>query len=182
MIALNLCTIPTATICNDRDAVPHTRGVYLVSSNDLLLNQDLDIAPTQESTPLYVGRARNLSQRLRYHLRGPTAASTLRVSLGLLLTTRLGLKVEVADIGGRIWFQNESVLSEWMAENVSVSYCEMREPEALEIDLIQRLQPPLNIAYRHKQPSAVRLASARTALRHAHRRALSGNSGSFGLI
>lgn len=147
---------------------PDVPGVYTLTCHDRELSEDL-LGREAATFPLYVGRATSLYRRLRLHLTGPSAASTFRMSLGLMLDPRLKLEPQVADVGGAIWFAQEDVLSEWIANHVTVKYVETPEPAAIEAELIRRIEPPLNIQMRHRKPTAVRLARARAALRSTHR-------------
>lgn len=151
------------------DALPPNAGVYILMCHDPELTQDLRGKSDQASCTLYVGRAANLYKRMRLHLRGPSAGSTFRASLGLVLQQRLGLQARAADVGGAIWFDQEDRLSEWISKHVTIEIIETADGLAREATLIRRLQPLLNIQMRHRRGSAMRLARARFALRQAHR-------------
>lgn len=163
-------TITSANLVADLDAIPTTAGVYILKCSDPELARDLGLAGSGDPEPVYVGRAQNLRQRIRCHLRGPSAASTFRGSLGLILNPKLSLEPQVADLGSALWFQRETRLSDWIAKHTEVAFTESTTRVQDEIALIHSLQPPLNIEYRSGRPSAVRLARAKAALREAHRR------------
>lgn len=152
------------------DVIPQEPGVYIVQCRDAQLLEDLGLAGTSQPHAVYIGRSSKLRQRLSAHFRSATT-SNLRLSLGLLLADRLGLKAEVADVGSAMWFREERPLTDWIDENLDVSFATTADPGPVEIDLIRTLQPPLNIHLRHGRPSAVRLGLARAALRLAHRQA-----------
>jgi hypothetical protein len=127
--------------------VPAVAGVY---------GWHFDEAPHPELEAerlLYVGIAprymanrvstQNLRKRVRYHLRGNAAGSTLRLTLGCLL----GLELRRVGSGKRMTFgkTGEAALSAWMAEHARVCWVTCAEPWALESDLIARLDLPLNL-------------------------------------
>jgi hypothetical protein len=65
----------------------------------------------------------NLGTCLRYHMRGNAEGSTLRPSLGCLLSEELGLKLRRVGSGNRLTFcDGEKLLSEWLAENAFVTW------------------------------------------------------------
>ncbi len=155
-------------VLEDRDSVPEGEGVYSIHCHDPVLIDDLDAGDV--GAAIYVGRACNLRRRLRLHVRGPSAGSTFRGSLGLILSPSLDLGPKAADVGAGIWMENEDILSDWICVNLSVAFAASDASHSDEGALIQRLQPPLNIQQRHQRPSAQRLAQARAVLREAHRR------------
>ncbi|MYW71650.1 GIY-YIG nuclease family protein [Pseudonocardia sp. SID8383] len=93
---------------------------------------------------LYVGLATKLRARLASNHMRRSGSSTLRRTLaGLLLDeqeyrTRWTDRVVLVD-------DDEARLTEWMAENLRVSWCEYLTPRDVEPDVIRALQPPLNI-------------------------------------
>lgn len=155
-------------VLEDRESVPETEGVYSIRCHDPVLIGDLDADGV--GAAIYVGRAGNLRRRLRLHVRGPSAGSTFRASLGLILAPSLGLNPRAADVGGGIWMDNEELLSTWICANLSIAFAPSDDADGDELQLIQTLQPPLNIQKRHQRASAQRLARARAALRELHRR------------
>jgi len=155
-------------VLQDRESVPEEEGVYTIRCHDPVLIGDLDANGV--GAAIYVGRAGNLRRRLRLHVRGPSAGSTFRASLGLILAPSLGLSPQAADVGGGIWMDNEDLLSAWICANLSIAFATSDDADSDEGQLIQTLQPPLNIQKRHQRPSAQRLAQARAVLREAHRK------------
>ena len=112
------------------------------------------------STLLYVGISpkappsngaapsrQTLRSRIRYHYRGNAAGSTLRLTLGCLLTEKLGIELRRVGSGGRMTFSDgEQILSEWMSQNAFVCWVECSGPWSIEEHVISRLLLPLNIA------------------------------------
>jgi hypothetical protein len=88
----------------------------------------------------------NLSRRIRYHYRGNAAGSTLRLSLGCLLSVTLNIELRTVGSGDRLTFAGgEKRLSEWMAENACVVWRECAEPWRIEEELISAICLPLNL-------------------------------------
>lgn len=93
--------------------------------------------------------AQDLRKRIRYHFGAGGASadgSTLRKSLGVLLGDQLGISLRRIGSGRRQTLAGgEAVLTEWMAENASVSWVLHPEPWHLEAKLLNALDLPLNI-------------------------------------
>ena len=88
----------------------------------------------------------NLRLRLRAHYVGNAEGSTLRKTLGYLLSDELGIQLRRIGSGNRNTFVNgEQVLSAWMAENAFVSWVTCERPWELETALIAGLDLPLNL-------------------------------------
>ena len=88
----------------------------------------------------------DLRKRIRNHSRGNASGSTLRMSLGCLLSDRLGIELRRYGGGHRRQFgSGEAVLSEWMAENALVSWITDPEPWVAEGEVIAYLDLPLNL-------------------------------------
>ena len=59
-----------------------------------------------------------LFDRVRYHYRGNAEGSTLRLTLGCLLSEKLGIQLRRVGSGNRMSFSGgEHILSQWMEEN-----------------------------------------------------------------
>jgi hypothetical protein len=87
-----------------------------------------------------------LRDRITYHYRGNAEGSTLRKTLGVLLSDELGIELRRVGSGKRMTFgAREWSLSEWMAENALVSWLEDPEPWVLEEQFIADLDVPLNL-------------------------------------
>jgi hypothetical protein len=82
------------------------------------------------------------------HYYGNAAGSTLRRTLGCLLSYQLGVRVRRVGSGGRYTFMNlgEQRLDDWMKQHAFVSRLETGTPWKLEIKLLSSgLRLPLNV-------------------------------------
>ena len=87
-----------------------------------------------------------LRDRVRYHFTGNAEGSTLRKTLGTLLSDELHLELRRVGSGKRMTFTDgELRLSAWMSENARVSWIVDLAPWVLEARLIASLDVPLNI-------------------------------------
>ena len=103
------------------------------------------ISPKPPST---VGTAsrQTLRSRLRYHFQGNAEGSTLRLSLGCLLSQSLGIELRRVGSGRRMTFgAGERVLSDWMERNARVAWLACDEPWRIEEHLIRSVSLPLNL-------------------------------------
>ncbi len=90
--------------------------------------------------------SQSVRSRLRYHFRGNAEGSTLRLSLGCLLGTSIGIQLQRVGTGKRLTFAGgETALSSWMAENAFVTWCEHPAPWEPEKELIRKVSLPLNL-------------------------------------
>jgi hypothetical protein len=124
-------------------------------------------------TLLYVGSSpdkrdktsstQTLQQRVRYHFQGNADKSTLRRSLGILLSSRSGFPLRRVGSGKKMTLTNrgEQWLDSWMAENAFVTWVEHEEPWVLENELFQTQQLPLNIQGNKHHPFAPLLLKRR---------------------
>jgi hypothetical protein len=107
----------------------------------------------------------DLRKRIRYHFGARNASadgSTLRKSLGVLLGDQLGFALRRIGSGKRQTFAGgEAVLTQWMAENATVSWVLHPEPWYLEAKLIKALDLPLNIADNERNAFAPQLKKLR---------------------
>jgi hypothetical protein len=141
-------------------AVPAAPGVYgwyfkevpsgvptagCVAHGDLTL---LYVGISPKRPPVNGGKpsSQNLRTRIRYHYRGNAEGSTLRLTLGCLLSERLGISLWRVGSGTRLTFSDgEQALNEWMAQNAFVSWTVTPEPWLLEEELIRSVTLPLNL-------------------------------------
>ena len=87
-----------------------------------------------------------LRDRIRYHYTGNAEGSTLRKTLGVLLSAELDIELRRVGSGTRMTFgAGEQTLSEWMSANALVSWIIHPEPWILESELIADLDVPLNL-------------------------------------
>jgi hypothetical protein len=129
------------------------------------------ISPRRAPRP---GRAsdRNLRKRAQDHIRGDAYGSTLRLTIGCLLTERLGIELRRVGRGARETFgsRGEKVLSDWMARNVRMSFIEHDEPWTVESGIIGSLDLPLNIDHNAHNPQCQFVREARAGCKaHARR-------------
>lgn len=138
-------TVPTwaPAAAVSADGFPPDGGVYLVFGDNVA--NDLFGASTAERSVLYVGSSKNLRDRVQKHLSGPTAQSSLRVSLGLRLRQALGLRLTAGIRGWHIQFDPEMHLSAWIALHLRFAAIPCRDHLSVEKALISLLAPTLNI-------------------------------------
>jgi len=149
------CWSPRELIANF-DNVPRSRGIYAWFFRSLPPGvPSLDTCSGQFGTLLYVGIApngpvskRTLRDRIKDHLKGPIAASTLRRSLAGLLAKDLGLKI-VRNSQGRVQLppDQEAILTQWMSNVAHIAWVVCDQPWDLERQLLaQGPRLPLNIS------------------------------------
>jgi len=106
----------------------------------------IGIAPRK---PTKVGKksSQTLRSRIRKHYRGNAYGSTLRLTLGCLLSEELDIELRRIGSGKRMTFtkSGEEKLSKWMQENAFVIWETHPEPWKLEPIALTTLSPPLNI-------------------------------------
>ncbi len=123
----------------------------------------VDIAPRQGYKPTN----QNLARRIRSHMRGNAYGSTLRLSLGCLLSQKLGITLQRVGSGDRLTFGNgEEILSNWMSENAYVTWLVRDEPWLFEDQLIKMLSLPLNLKGNESHPFHPILTKFRSECRH----------------
>jgi hypothetical protein len=149
-IANRPCSVPTrpgvyAFFFNEPPPGIDTSNCHWVDQHALLY---VGIAP---KPPPSNGRApsrSNLRQRLRTHYFGNAAGSTLRRTLGCLLSDQLGVKLRRVGRGGRYTFTNpgEQLLDDWMRRHAFVTWVENSVPWEQEVRLLSSgLRLPLNV-------------------------------------
>jgi hypothetical protein len=106
----------------------------------------IGIAPTSESS------RGNLCGRIKNHLRGNAYGSTLRLSLGCLLSCELKIQLRRVSTRRMTFTLGETKLSEWMAENASVVWLIKAKPWLVEASLVQQISLPLNLEYNQYHP------------------------------
>jgi hypothetical protein len=110
-----------------------------------------------------------LRSRIKNHFRGNAAGSTLRLTLGCLLETELGLRLRRVGRGDRCTFgEGEQKLSSWMEKNALVTWLPVADPWRLEGQLIASVSLPLNLDQNrnhafHEHLSALRREARRRA-------------------
>jgi hypothetical protein len=126
----------------------------------------LGIAPKAPPTNGARPSSQRLRHRLRYHYRGNAEGSTLRLTLGCLLATHLGLQLRRVGSGNRLTFAaGEATLSAWMQEHAFVTWMVHPMPWLVEEELIGRLRLPLNLDKNDGHPFHSVLAQLRQEAR-----------------
>jgi hypothetical protein len=104
------------------------------------------ISPTSPRKNGKPPSGQTIYDRIRYHYNGNAAGSTLRLTLGCLLSERLGIELRRVGGGKKMTFwAGEKALSEWMGENACVTWVHHDQPWVLEEELIHELFLPLNL-------------------------------------
>ena len=124
---------------------------------------------------LYVGIApfrsesrNDLRKRIRSHLKGNASDSTLRMTLGCLLTPQLGLTLQKTGRTDRLTFgDGERILDQWLDANAYFACHAFPNPWSIELEVIQALKPPLNLQHNGSHPFFQCLYSARARCREA---------------
>jgi len=138
--------------------VPAVSGIYFWWFADIPSGVPLDDCVTMNGyTLLYVGispdkkgkpnsRA-NLRTRIKTHYSGNAEGSTLRRTLGVLLSTESNYPLRRVGSGKRTTFTHsgEQWLDEWIGSHAMVHWIPHSEPWILEEHLISSISLPLNI-------------------------------------
>lgn len=129
--------------------------------------------------PVYVGVSGNLAEREfdTHFAAGQTGFSTLRRSIGAILKDQLNLRARPRGTGtSKTNFTNyrfddtgEQLLSTWMHEHLRVAVEPVREPAALERELIALACPPLNLTGWSNPEAATIKALRRSCVDEARR-------------
>jgi hypothetical protein len=165
--------------------VPRTPGIYAWYFNTALPLIDVKACHQVEGgTLLYTGISpkappRNgrlpsrstLRRRIQYHYCGNAEGSTLRKTLGCLLSSRLHIQLRRVGGGARYTFTNpgEQALDRWMHRHAFVTWVEAKAPWEIEGRLLASgLSLPLNI---DQNPSTEAVALVKEARSRAKCRA-----------
>jgi hypothetical protein len=121
----------------------NTRSCVVLGDLTLLY---VGISPKAPPRDGRAGSQQTLRSRIRDHYNGNASGSTLRLTLGCLLSDRLGLQLRRVGSGTRLAFAGgEHRLSAWMADHAFVTWVETPEPWAAERELIAVVDLPLNL-------------------------------------
>ena len=171
-------------VLRSRSVVPASPGVYAWYFKRVPANVPTEGCLTVDrKVLLYVGISpkappangrppsrQNLRTRLRYHMRGNAEGSTLRLTLGCLLSEELGLQLRRVGSGKRLTFcEGEKRLSDWLAKNAFVAWEITPEPWLLEHALISAVPLPLNLDQNASHSFCSTLAGIRRGARDAAR-------------
>lgn len=110
----------------------------------------------------------NIRKRLNQHVNGNASQSTLRRTLGVLLTARLGLTLGMHS-GRTHYGDGEPLITRWMHENARVAYAIDPKPWEAEGELLEHAVLALNISGRGDDEFARSISAQRTAARGAAR-------------
>ena len=103
------------------------------------------IAPKARAANGTLSRA-TLRSRLRQHMRGNASGSTLRLTLGCLLSQELGIELRRVGPKDRMTFcDGEAKLSNWLSEIAFVCWAVNDKPWEAEATLITSVCLPLNL-------------------------------------
>src|SRR5262245_35348251 len=138
--------------------VPNANGLYawyfrnipsvIPTDNCLKFNGNtllyIGIAPDKINKP---NSRATLLKRIRQHYAGNAEGSTLRRSLGALLSDQSGFPLRRVGSGKRVTLTHpgEQYLDEWMDKNAFVSWMALPEPCLIEHQMLRELSCPLNI-------------------------------------
>jgi hypothetical protein len=89
------------------------------------------------------------------HLRGNAGSSTLRRSIGSILRSAIGLRLHLGTSrGSDSWGPGEAALTNWLASNARIVWCEGASPWLSERQLLAggALRLPLNIQGNAREP------------------------------
>lgn len=112
----------------------------------------------------------NLRKRIRSHMAGNASGSTLRLSLGCLLSDSLGIELRRIGRTGRFSFADqESVLSSWLEDHAFVTWVEHSEPWVVEREAVYSLYLPLNLDMNQHHPFYPTLSGSRRDARERAR-------------
>lgn len=138
--------------------VPQEPGAYAWFFNEVPYRVPTDDCVIKDGlTLLYVGISpdkiakptsqQNLRKRITNHYRGNAEGSTLRRSLGVLLTDQSDFPLRRVGSGTRMTFTHlgEQWLDGWMEKNAFVGWVEHIAPWKLEDELLGTVSLPLNV-------------------------------------
>lgn len=120
-------------------------------------------APPRNGRP---ASSQTLRSRIRYHFMGNAEGSTLRLTLGCLLSGTLGIALRRVGGGERYRFgPGEDAISAWMDANASVCWLATPEPWVVEAALIAVMDLPLNLDQNRGHQFAASLSALRRSIR-----------------
>ena len=152
-----------------REIPPHVpvADCHVHGSESLLY---VGISPKEPSKNGFAPSRQQLFDRIRYHYRGNAEGSTLRLTLGCLLSKQLGIQLRRVGSGNRMTFgDGERVLSQWLEDNAFVVWVVDSEPWLLEERLIGELSLPLNLDMNSKHPFHRELGQIRKSAKDSAR-------------
>ncbi len=128
------------------------------------------ISPSEAKTHGGKASKNNLRKRIRGHMNGNASGSTLRLSLGCLLSPTLGIQLRRNGKTERMHFsEGEDLLSEWLDQNASVCWVQHEAPWVIERAAVGQLYLPLNLSMNKLHPFYHTLSQARRSARQKAR-------------
>lgn len=151
----------------DVESAPASPGIYSWWFRGGALDvPEADYRCRNEYELLYIGispsrasSAGTLRRRLRQHVRDDASRSTLRMTLGVLLTQQLGLTLELNRGRATYGQEGEARITRWLVDNARVAWAIDPTPWAVERELLASSALALNISGR--DDDFVRSLSAR---------------------
>lgn len=164
---------PAADLLAPAGQMPSEMGVYFIffDSGQLLLERS-GYLEFDDAFPisvdgfdlLYVGATMNrLRDRVKDHLTGNSRASSLRMTVGALLT--LELRLEPVGDGSRTYFHfgdGERRLTDWLVSNTRVAFAPSANPFGDEKRVLTSVPVPFNISERKRHPYSKYLMTLRS--------------------
>ena len=151
--------------------MPPDRGLYAWFFKDIPTCVPIDGCVAKDGlTLLYVGispkneaSTQNLRKRITNHYRGNAEGSTLRLTLGTLLSETSDFPLRRVGSGKRMTFTHlgEQWLDGWMDRNAFVSWLKHEAPWEVESGIFKDLSLPLNIQDNDHHPFAKKLSAMR---------------------
>lgn len=136
--------VPRSELIGRSSIVPSAPGIYAWYFSEppsLEINLDecwrwenkwllyVGISPSEPPKNEAKPSKNTLRKRINGHMNGNAYGSTLRLSLGCLLSKTLDIELQRIGSSNRMTFANgESVLSEWLDKNAFVTWVEHDEP------------------------------------------------------
>ncbi len=152
--------------------VPQEPGIYAWFFRELMPSLPINCSQIFKGFHLlYVGIApsrsdssNNLRKRIRKHFNGDASGSTLRKSLGCLLSSQLGLTLRPTGKKGRLTYgeDGEATLSKWIQDNALVGWVCHSEPWSVECEIIQEISPLLNLQHNERNSFHAQLKELRS--------------------
>ena len=152
--------------------VPAERGLYAWFFKEVPGITPMDRCIVKDNlTLLYVGispkndiSTQNLRKRITCHYRGNAEGSTLRQTLGVLLTKESDYPLRRVGRGKRMTFTHlgEGWLDDWMESNAFVCWVTHPSPWEIEREIIESVSLPLNIQDNRHHPFSETLSEMRS--------------------
>jgi hypothetical protein len=166
---------PAKLVMASTDLVPDEPGIYLLAfATTQRFLEKVGYYEFDERRPLTIGGYEacyagatlgSLRNRVLDHLRRGSEASSLRQTVGALLSQDLGLDVVGGEQRSSFHFgDTEHRLTAWLREHCLVGYLVCDNPFEVERDLIRSIPLPLNISERKRHPFSRYLLSLRACL------------------